>query len=92
MRNILIVLLNPSCWSLNYPVSLKWDDEFNKLLEKHNFEYINRYEAKLGNHSLWIENYPYGCFTKEGKLWKVCPRRVTIIKAYKKFLKDIGET
>ena len=46
-------------WGSLYPVSETWDLIVRDRMERFEFEIINQYEAKLGDLTLWIANYPY---------------------------------
>lgn len=52
IKDIVRVLLTPSCWLQNYRYSRVWDTEFEKLLSNNKFINTCRYSSKLGIHIL----------------------------------------
>lgn len=74
---------------MNYIYNKEWDAKFQSLLKDNDFEIISNYEARLGDHILWIENQPYACFYFDVVLndkitIKVRPSRYAIHKGLKK--------
>jgi hypothetical protein len=48
---------------MNERFSKNWDLHLNYLLDNFEFTNIETCSAYLGNEHIWIENYPYDCFT-----------------------------
>lgn len=74
-------IFKPMFWFMDYRYSKEWDVELNILLDNHRFRWIKEYTAILGDKEIWIDNYPYGSFTKEegGVFYR--PSRLTIMRA-----------
>lgn len=86
----ILVLLNPNFWFMNYDYDHNWDKKLNSLLNSKDFTNIDKYTAKIGEYTVWVENYPYACFKCIGgeKIYSGRPSRYTIYKSYKKLLID----
>lgn len=72
---------------MNGQYSPSLDKELNELMRTNQFEYIDHYEAKIGNKRVWIANHPYASFTKTSGDGR--PSRLTIVKARRNYLNDI---
>lgn len=97
IKPFLRVLTNPSCWTQSDPYSEEWDEELNKAMESHTFEYTDEFVARIGDLRVWISNHPYASFTpySGGSFFtEVRPKRYTILAAMDKLIKDTqkGET
>lgn len=77
IKDIFTIIFNPKFWSMNNRYSKNWNRELNKLMETHNFEYLDDYiyrykgkipnrphYVKLGGVTIWVENYPYASFVR----------------------------
>lgn len=93
LHDLWLVLTHPSTWIQLYPYSQSWEDKLRYLLASHSFEWVDKYTAKLGSETVWIENAYYGSMhpCTPGNI-PVRPRRSTIIKAHERLADDlIGE-
>lgn len=82
------VLLTPTCWMQNYPLSKEWDQELTWLLDNRcHFTPVGQYRAQLGNYEVWISNHPYASFT----FMELRPRRTTLLRAHRQWLIDVGD-
>lgn len=85
-----LLAFHPNWWIMNYDYSSAWDKKFRELLSKHKFTRIGRHTAYLGNHCVWISNYPYAVFHIYDEL-TVRPSRATIYFAKQKLEQDYFE-
>ena len=53
------VLVTPSCWRLNYPVSGSWDAALNEMLDNPYFTKIEDCTVTLDGLDIWVKNFPY---------------------------------
>lgn len=88
-------IFKPHFWLMNNKYSAMWDKIFNQLLDKNKFIYIDEYTARLGKYDIWVKCYPYACmrlvdWSNTQIVANFRPSRLTIQKAYKKYLKDIN--
>ena len=87
-------IFKPRYWAMNFKYSSKWDKELNVLLDEHTFDESkdNGRTAFLGGTLIWISNHPYASFLPFFGIvrGKFRPSRLTIKKAYKKFIKEIN--
>lgn len=97
LTQFLTIMVNPSFWIRVFPYSKVWDRELNRLMETNDFEiynpleddignedYKSTHDVKIGNHVVWICNYPYAAFSiKYGKKI-LMPSRFTVLKARRK--------
>lgn len=85
----IVIILNPACWIQNDGYSGTWDEELNRLMKGERFvKTITRYHATIGGHLVWISNHPYSSFTTDEFGSTVRPRRLTILRAHKKLMRD----
>lgn len=91
MKNLIRILLSPSCWTRIHPTNMHWDKKFNELLDKHEFKIIDKYTAVLGAVPLWIKNLPFACFETEWDGEYVMPSRKTVFKAMDKLKPKLDE-
>ncbi|MDE5526656.1 hypothetical protein [Elizabethkingia meningoseptica] len=79
-------LFKPSYWIMNYTYSIYLDKYMNNLLDKHEFELIDHYTARLGNDIIWITNRPYACMIPRNVIafHGFRPSRLTIQRGIKK--------
>ncbi len=92
LKEILFVIFNPNYWIMNYPYSEEWDEELNLLMDNHKFIGVDCFTSMLGDVEVWTENHPHGSFTTYGKgvgKGNYRPSRLTIHRAYKKYLAEI---
>ena len=73
-----IKALGPAYWFQMSPVCKHWDKHLKELALNHDFVEIGKYTARLGGHTLWIENTPYSCFHPWPTGRRVRPKRSTI--------------
>lgn len=87
-------------WSPLHDTSDKWDTEFNYLMDNDKFipkinydDSLSTYTAKLGEHEIWITNYPYSVFVKwiDNKKDFNGPKLNTVIRAKEKLINDCTE-
>ena len=93
----------PNYWLMNHDYCEKWDAELRQLMKQHDFKqltekighikYICKYEAKLGDRKIWVENHPYASFcdrtiTDFHYRKRKRPSRQTIYLAKKKLEED----
>jgi hypothetical protein len=79
-------VLAPSWWIQIKPYSAAWDKRLTWLLDSgYRFNGVTEYNARIGDHEVWIANHPYGSFTFNG----VRPRRVTMLRAYRMLTEDM---
>lgn len=71
---------------MNKQYSPSLDKELNELMRTNQFEYIDLYEAKIGNKRVWISNHPYSSFTRTSGGGR--PSRLTIVRARRNYLND----
>lgn len=84
IQNLKFIFM-PHYWLMNGEYSNEWDNELNKLLDIYDFTKINEFTAYLGNTKIWINNYPYACFTPYyNGVASFRPSRQTIYRANKK--------
>lgn len=72
-----------------YSISESWDDQLNRLMDYHNFVYVNSFWARIGDVDVWISNHPYGSFSRDNG--KGLPSRITRLRAAEKLLRDTGK-
>jgi len=85
-RELLSVMLCPSCWCQNKPLSSEWDYLLTSFLDNgEHFSQIESHYATIGGFRVWTANHPYASFTLEsiGR-----PRRSTIIRAHRVLVAD----
>ena len=83
-------LFKPKYWMMNNPYSKEWDQQLNQLMEEHHFTDIGACTAQLGEHLIWISNYPYSTFTPyDTGMSDFRASRLTITRARKKLIKDM---
>lgn len=90
MRGFFRVLFTPSCWVQNESYNASWDAALNQLMKEHKFTNASIYEANLGTNRIWITNHPYASFVCP--ITKSRPKRITILSAMDKLVKDIYDT
>lgn len=89
-------IFRPRYWIMNYEYSPKWDKELNVLLDKYTFDKSTRDEwsVSINNTKVWIslDTYPYASFLPFFGIVRgeFRPSRLTIKKAYKKFIEEIN--
>lgn len=89
LKEIIRVLLTPTCWVQVDEYSAVWDAKLNVLMRTHRFTHIGEYTAEIDGITVWIANHPYASFHPYGHGPKVRPRRATILAAHDKLLNDI---
>lgn len=86
MKNLiwkLRVLITPACWAQVHPFMEAWDKKLSSMLDLGMpIHPIDRFTAKIGDFTVWIENHPYASFTIQGSHVEVRPRRSTILRAW----------
>ncbi len=85
------VLCTPTCWLQNSTYSAEWDRKLNQLMKGHRFKTLDAHRARLGPVVVWIANHPYASFTPENRHVEIRPRRITILRAYDKLVRDTFE-
>lgn len=92
----------PNYWLMNHDYCEKWDAELRQLMKQHDFKqltknygqikHICKYEAKLGDREIWVENHPYESFCDRTLTYfsrkRKRPSRQTIYLAKKKLEED----
>src|SRR5688572_20466057 len=71
------------------PYCAAWDKKLNQLMACRNFEKVDNFTAKIGGHTVWIENHPYASFTPQDFGIHVRPSRSTILAAHDKLIDDL---
>ena len=106
LENIKFIFM-PDYWIMNNDYCEKWDAEIRRLMKEHDFKeavdnygrikHICKYEAKLGDRKIWVENHPYASFCDRSLATelrelrtrkRVRPSRQTIYLAKKKLEED----
>ncbi len=85
LRDVLRVLITPSCWLQVGTYSEDWDRTLVGLLQTDRFRNIGDYDATIGAYSVWIANHPYGSM----RFGVFRPRRATILRAAQKLAADM---
>ena len=97
----------PDYWQMNHDYCEKWDAELRQLMKEHDFKqltvnygkikHICKYEVKLGDRKIWVENHPYASFCDKTLTERLAgamiperkrPSRQTIYLAKKKLEED----
>jgi hypothetical protein len=86
--DFIIAYMLPGYWYQQNPYNKQWDIVLNKLLNKHDFSGFRDHTAMLGNIEVWISNHPYASFSPYKYNVDYRPSRLTIRKAYKKYIKQ----
>ncbi len=84
-------IFRPSFWIMNYSYNSALDEELKKRMDKPFTDFDGGYTAKLDGITLWVANYPYACMTIQnlkGIDDNIRPSRLTILRLYKKYIKD----
>jgi hypothetical protein len=83
MKNLIRVLLTPSCWFRNYPTCPYVDDLVNSLLDHNQIQAVDRHSAVIGGRTIWISNFPYASGTiDEGSKCTGMPSRRTVFRLH----------
>ncbi len=93
MHDILWTLTHPEYMRpMMYEYCALWDASFNKLMDTHKFEPVDRYTARLGCITIWISNHPYASWHPYGGVLPntIRPSRRTMARAKKKFWSEVG--
>lgn len=62
LQNIKFIFM-PHYWIMNEHYDEAWDKELNYLLDNYDFKPIRHCIASLNYILIWVENYPYACFS-----------------------------
>lgn len=94
LLGILRVIFTPSCWTQNGKYNKRWDKLLNELMEKNKFVLRTDHTAWLGTYCIWISNHPYASMQPyiPNTLTSFRPRRITILRAHDKLIKDLGRS
>lgn len=81
--DILWAAVHPKFWIMIEPYSREWDEFLlDKMKNQRMFTIVSRYVAHIDGTYIWIEDYPYGAFTRySGPEFR--PARRTIAKLQK---------
>ena len=60
IKDILRVIVTPTCWVRIDQYSKIWDAELNRLLDTCKITNIDEYSVMIGGKRIWIANHPYG--------------------------------
>lgn len=60
----LLVAIKPTTWSRNQKTNWEWDAELWQLLLDGQIKFVGTHTAHIGDHIVWIENYPYASGSK----------------------------
>ena len=52
-------IINPLWWFMGEKYDADWDKKVNDLLDKNEFKFRSEYRSSIGDHDIWIGNYPY---------------------------------
>jgi hypothetical protein len=85
-----LVLFKLDCWSQFHRYNARWDRELTELLRAQRFYEVTRFTAKIGDRTVWVENFPYSCFYPYDYGLRLRPRRSTILWAWHCLLEDVA--
>ena len=52
-------IINPMWWFMNEKYDKNWDKKINELLDKNEFKFISEYRSSIGDHDIWLGNFPF---------------------------------
>ena len=55
-------------WIQNAPTNWEWDDLLNKSMDKYPVERVSPHNAKIGNLTVWVGNWPYAYGSCDGPI------------------------
>lgn len=90
MKKLLFYLTMPirfNYWLMLEQYNQQWDEKLSRLIGTEQIVILDDYYMKIGDHTLWYTNFPYGSFTlrrdpyKEEQLdYEFRPSRYTIYR------------